>query len=94
MTCNSRAFALLGRKLLPLQPLSDQQIDAKDGVLGPMAAQRALKKQDTYQQLIQTAFQPVFWESQAKADLAAADTKNTGAMELDKKNDLPAHKVS
>ena len=94
MTCNSRAFALLGRKLLPLQPLSDQQIDARDGVLGPMAAQRALKKQDTYQQLVQTAFQPVFWESQAKADLAAADTKNTGAKELDKKNDLPAHKMS
>jgi cytochrome c peroxidase len=96
MSCSGRVFALLGRKLLSLQPLSSQQIDANDSVLAPIAAQRTLKKPDTYEDLIQAAFQPSFWDSKTKIDITAAESKKLAPMDLDKKakKDLPTQKVS
>jgi cytochrome c peroxidase len=96
MSCNSRTFALLGRKLLPLQPLSTQQIDANDSVLAPMAAQRALKKQALYRELIQTAFQPSFWDSTASVTLAPADAKKMATMSLTTaiQKDVPTQQIN
>ena len=96
MSCRSRPFVLLGRKLLTQLPLSDQQIDVKDGVLALMAAQRAAKTQETYEQLIQKAFQPSFWESATKIDVTTADFNKQASMDLVKKEkkNLPGQKVS
>ena len=96
MSCRSRPFVLLGRKLLTQLPLSDQQIDAKDGVLALMAAQRAAKTQETYEQLIQKAFQPSFWESATKIDVTSADFNKQASMDLVKKErkNLPGQNVS
>ena len=96
MSCRSRPFVLLGRKLLTQLPLSDQQIDVKDGVLALMAAQRAAKTQETYEQLIQKAFQPSFWESATKIDVTNADFNKQASMDLVKKEkkNLPGQSVS
>ena len=96
MSCRSRPFVLLGRKLLTQLPLSDQQIDAKDGVLALMATQRAAKTQETYEQLIQKAFQPSFWESTTKIDVTNADFNKQASMDLVKKEkkNLPGQSVS
>jgi cytochrome c peroxidase len=96
MSCNGRVFALLGRKLLPLQPLSSQQIDANDSVLAPMAAQRLLKNPGTYQQLIQTAFQPAFWASTTRVSITAPDARKLAPMDLvsTAQKVLPAQTVS
>ena len=96
MSCRSRPFVLLGRKLLTQLPLSDQQIDAKDGVLALMAAQRAARTQETYEQLIQKAFQPSFWESATKIDVTSADFNKQASMDLVKKErkNLPGQNVS
>ena len=96
MSCRSRPFVLLGRKLLTQLPLSDQQIDVKDGVLALMAAQRAAKTQETYEQLIQKAFQPSFWESTTKIDVTNADFNKQASMDLVKKEkkNLPGQSVS
>ena len=91
MSCNSRPFVLLGRKLLSLAPLSSQQIDGNDSVLGALAAQQGLKTSPLYQDLIKTAFQPSFWESLTKIDLTAAAQNKTESMDLvpkTKKNTL------
>jgi cytochrome c peroxidase len=82
MSCNSRPFVLLGRKLLPLVPLSSQQIDATDSVLGSLAAQQGLKTAPLYQDLIKTAFQPGFWESTTKIDMPAAEQNKPASMDL------------
>ncbi|MDQ3058601.1 MAG: cytochrome-c peroxidase [Pseudomonadota bacterium] len=96
MSCGSRAFVSLAQKLLPLQPLSGQQIDPKDSVLGPLAAQRAQKKQDTYQDLIQAAFHPSLWDNKQKIALNPAELRKFGSMDLVKRNkkDLPAQQVN
>lgn len=96
MSCNSRPFVLLGRKLLTQLPLSDQEIDARDSVLATMAAQRATRTPETYQQLIHRAFQPSFWESATRIDITTADFKKTASMDLVKKEkkNLPAQTVN
>ena len=82
MSCNSRPFVLLGRKLMLLAPLSSQQIDPNDSVLGSLAPQQGLKTSPLYQDLIKTAFQPSFWESLTKIDLTAANQSKTASMDL------------
>jgi len=96
MSCNSRPFVLLGRKLLTELPLSDQEINTNDSVLAPMAAQRVAKTQETYEQLIQKAFQPSFWESATKIDVTTADFNKQASMDLIKKErkNLPGQTVS
>jgi cytochrome c peroxidase len=62
-----RNFAKLGRKVCSLKPLAKQYVHPKDSVLGIIARtgdddeSKGLKK--SYIQLIQEAFQPVWWNS-------------------------------
>ena len=82
MSCNGRTFAQLGKKLLQLKPLAGQQIDATDSVLASIAAQRALGTDPTYQQMVEAAFQPSFWDSTKLVALTAADARKTASMDL------------
>ncbi|MBI2319361.1 MAG: cytochrome-c peroxidase, partial [Betaproteobacteria bacterium] len=63
MSCASRTFKDLGRKLLALQPLRLQQVHAEDSVLGPyvVAARRGLAA--SYPELIRAAFEPRWWDA-------------------------------
>lgn len=67
MTCAGMQFRYLGRKLLALRPLKNQQVDATDSVLGEYAALgRGLKASHSYAKMISAAFQPEFWASSKK----------------------------
>lgn len=82
MSCNGRTFALLGKKLLQLKPLSGQQIDANDSVLASVAAQRLTGTDPTYLQMAQAAFQPSFWDSPLLVAITAADARKAASMDL------------
>lgn len=81
MSCNARPFIALAKKLLPLKPLSSQQINMKDSVLGGLA-QNAATGQITYLRMIQSAFQPSLWQSTALVSLSSADQTRSGNMDL------------
>jgi cytochrome c peroxidase len=59
-----RPFPLVGRKLLNVIPLGQQQVDPTDSVLGIYARPLGMKGLlPTYGSLIQLAFQPQYWNS-------------------------------
>ena len=63
MSCENRAFAAVGRKLLRRRPLRDQQIDPTDSVLGVMRNPFGSGLNTVYLDMVQKAFQPRFWDS-------------------------------
>jgi cytochrome c peroxidase len=71
MAYDGRTWAKLGRRLLGLRPLAMQAIAADDSVLGPYVASdsRGFQAQITYQSLVETTFQPAYWNAgQAEAN--------------------------
>lgn len=67
MTCAGMQFRYLGRKVLALQPLKNQKVDATDSVLGRLAAPgQGLKTGNSYASMIAAAFQPEFWAASKK----------------------------
>lgn len=81
MSCNGRPFAALAKKLLPLKPLSTQQIDQRDSVLGTLSDNTA-RGQTSYQSLIKAAFRPEFWQAATPVTLSPADQQSPGNMDL------------
>jgi len=67
MSYVGRTWPLVGRKLLSLRPLGRQRVPADDSVLGAYADATGvgLAAVHTYRSLIQTAFQPAYWEAPA-----------------------------
>ncbi len=70
MSYEGRTWPLIGRKLLALRPLAQQQVAANDSVLGPYVNSccRGLDPSITYLTLVQAAFQPRYWNSTQLAD--------------------------
>lgn len=89
MSCNSRTFVALGKKVLRLPPLSTQTIAADDSVLGPLAAQRAAGIQTTYLDLVKTAFHPDLWTAPNLVSLTASYRNRYGSMDLIERPDKP-----
>jgi len=63
MSAAGRTLKDIGVKLLALQPLGEQGVSATDSVLGPFASASGPGLQTSYADLIQQAFQPVWWNS-------------------------------
>jgi cytochrome c peroxidase len=65
LSYDGRTWPKLGRKMLSLRPLAAQRVAPDDSVLGPYANPngRGLAAQHTYLGLVQTAFQPAYWNS-------------------------------
>src|SRR5262245_14525180 len=67
MSCAGRTWPKIGKKLLSLTPLGGQVVDPHDSVLGTLANSArtpgAPGLQISYATLIQTAFQPQYWNS-------------------------------
>ncbi|RPJ09947.1 MAG: hypothetical protein EHM36_03830 [Deltaproteobacteria bacterium] len=63
MTCAGRSFKELGKKLLNLQPLSQQLVDPADSVLGGLSLSPSNGLNTDYKTLIRTAFRPIWWRS-------------------------------
>ena len=63
MAWQGRSFPLLGRKMLNLTPLALQKVDPADSVLAALVSANNVGIDTSYLQLIQTAFQPKYWDS-------------------------------
>ncbi|MDB5841502.1 MAG: hypothetical protein JWQ23_3454 [Herminiimonas sp.] len=78
MSCKSRTFAHVGRKLVNIRPLMDQAISPDDSVLGPLA-----KSDITYATLIKRAFRPDYWRAGNMIFTDAADALKAKTMDLE-----------
>ncbi len=72
MSYEGRSWPKLGKKLFSLRPLALQRVAPDDSVLGGIAriGGRGLRADVTYLGLVQTAFEPVWWESPQRVDEA------------------------
>jgi cytochrome c peroxidase len=72
MSAGGRTFPDIGRKLLLLTPLGLQKVDATDSVLGSLAEPRKNGLRTTYAALIQSAFQPKWWNTAQPVTIGSA----------------------
>src|SRR5947199_3661261 len=67
LACTGRTVNKVGKKMLSLTPLAKQWVDPTDSVLGPLARSRttpgARRLTTSYVTMIQTAFDPKWWNS-------------------------------
>ena len=72
MSFGGRHWPAIGRKMLVLRPLAKQLVDTTDSVLGRHAdgRTRGLRVLN-YRELVQAAFQPKYWSSEARANVNA-----------------------
>ncbi len=77
MSCRTRVFVDLARKLYGVAPLSNQVVARTDSVLGSLDLSR-----QTYARMIQRAFQPAYWNSSTLVNLQVADAKSAANMDL------------
>lgn len=68
MTCASKAFQSMAKKLLRLVPLGLQQVDKTDSVLGYLSAYPNNGLRTSYRQMIQDAFHEDLWGYSRKID--------------------------
>jgi cytochrome c peroxidase len=65
MSSNGRTLSDIGRKLLSLRPLRTQIVSRSDSVLGSDVAPTGRGINESYADLIKSAFQPQWWNSDA-----------------------------
>src|SRR5262249_52816837 len=68
MSFDGRTFFDLGKKLLALRPLGQQQVASDDGVLGSFRDSSGTGLNTGYADLIRAAFQSRWWDSDAIVD--------------------------
>jgi cytochrome c peroxidase len=68
MSCASRTFKDLGRKLLALQPLRQQEVHPEDSVLGAYIDRTRRGLKDSYADMIRAAFDPRWWNAPGQFD--------------------------
>jgi cytochrome c peroxidase len=84
MSADRRTFAKIGKKMLSLKPLARQRVHPNDSALGVIADTGTGKGLAvSYQQLIQQAFQPRWWNSGQIVTFEVIDEYYHGAEEND-----------
>ena len=80
MSWRGRTWADIGKKMLSLEPLANQQVDASDSVLGVDRDADGKGLNESYSELIQAAFQDKFWDGSAAAasQTTTVTTTSTG----------------
>ena len=68
MSATGRPCVKMGKKMLSLMPLAQQQVAADDSVLGFLSAAPANGLPSSYMAMVQAAFQPKWWSSNAVVD--------------------------
>jgi len=78
MSYQGRSWPIVGQKLLRLRPLAAQSVANDDSVLGPHVNTccRGLDPSYTYLSLVQSAFQPAYWDSDQLVDESGNPTKS------------------
>jgi cytochrome c peroxidase len=79
MSSNGRTLSDIGRKLLSLRPLRTQIVSRSDSVLGNDVAPTGRGINESYADLIKSAFQPKWWNSDAT--VAAPNGRDYNLME-------------
>lgn len=77
MSATGRPFVKMGKKMLSVSPLALQQVAADDSVLGSLSNAPNKGLNTTYIAMIQAAFQPKWWNSNAVVD-ASGNFLHTG----------------
>jgi cytochrome c peroxidase len=80
MSWRGRTWADIGKKMLSLEPLANQQVDASDSVLGVDRDADGKGLNKSYSELIQAAFQDKFWDGSAAtaSQTTTVTTTSTG----------------
>ena len=68
MSAGGRTFMKLGKKLLSLQPLAQQEVKTDDSVLGPLAVSGGKGLTTNYADMIRAAFNDKWWNSSQVVD--------------------------
>jgi cytochrome c peroxidase len=68
MSGAGRTFLKLGKKLVQMQPLAQQQVNSDDSVLGPFAVPGGKGLGTSYADMIRTAFFEKWWDSNLVVD--------------------------
>ena len=87
MSYDSRSWARVGKKMLPLRPLANQRIAPDDSVLGPSANAQfpGFAHGTTYFDLVKAAFQPAYWDStQAIDESGSVPAAGTAVLEANR----------
>lgn len=71
MSARGRPFAKIGRKLISARPLAYQKVSEDDSVLGDVSRHPHPGLEGTYKQMITDAFQPKWWNSHKRIQVAA-----------------------
>jgi hypothetical protein len=66
MSADGRTLSDIGKKLLTLQPLGEQEVSAADAVLGDLAHSSGRGLNTSYGQMIRQAFASDLWDSNAQ----------------------------
>ena len=66
MSLRGREFRDIGRRVIPRQPLAEQEVAETDSVLGPIRHPSGYGLKYSYQQLIMVAFQPWLWQTKQR----------------------------
>jgi cytochrome c peroxidase len=78
MSATGRPFVKMGKKMLTLSPLAKQLVSSSDSILGGLSASPANGLTTNYVAMIQSAFQPQWWNSNVAVD-AESNFLHTGA---------------
>jgi len=73
MSCDGRTWPNVGRKLLLLSPLADQEVSATDSVLGSLVNASGRGLNTSYAALITTAFQPDLWDGDGTVTIGGTE---------------------
>jgi cytochrome c peroxidase len=68
MSATGRPFVKMGKKMLTVRPLARQFVSPSDSVLGSLSSSPGNGLNTTYVAMIQQAFQPKWWNSDAVVD--------------------------
>ena len=68
MSASGRTFIKLGKKMLSLQPLAEQEVKGDDSALGPLAVSGGKGLTTTYGDMIRAAFVDKWWNSNQVLD--------------------------
>src|SRR5882724_2771581 len=71
MSATGRSFVKMGKKMLTLTPLAKQQVSPSVSVLGGLSAAPGNGLTTSYVAMIQAAFQPKWWDSNAVVDTSS-----------------------
>ncbi len=83
MSWQGRSFPELGRKMISLRPLAQQQVATNDSALGVLVHPSGKGLSTTYADMIKAAFKPEFWDNASQTVTFSSVGKKLGKVSPD-----------